>query len=42
MFVCSCEHFHFHIVVHEERTNPMKLFVSAFINPFISVLTALI
>ena len=30
------------IVVHEERTNPMKLFVSAFINPFISVLTALI
>lgn len=30
------------IVVHEERTNPMKLFVSAFINPFIGVLTALI
>lgn len=30
------------IVVHEERTNPMKLFVSAFINPFIGVLTILI
>ncbi len=30
------------IVVHEERTNPVKLFVSAFINPFIGVLTALI
>lgn len=30
------------IVVHEERTNAMKLFVSAFINPFIGVLTALI
>ncbi len=30
------------IVVHEERTNPIKLFVSAFINPFIGVLTALI
>lgn len=30
------------IVVHEERTNPMKLFVSTFINPFIGVLTALI
>ena len=30
------------IVVHEERTNPMKLFVSAFINPFIGVLTALV
>lgn len=30
------------IVAHEERTNPMKLFVSAFINPFIGVLTALI
>ncbi len=30
------------IVVHEERTNPVKLFVSAFINPFIGVLTALV
>ena len=30
------------IVVHEERTNPVKLFVSAFINPFIGVLTVLI
>lgn len=30
------------IVVHEERTNPVKLLVSAFINPFIGVLTALI
>ena len=30
------------IVVHEERTNPMKLFVSAFINPFIGVLTVLV
>lgn len=30
------------IVVHEELTNPMKLFVSAFINPFIGVLTSLI
>lgn len=31
-----------HDSLYEERTNPMKLFVSAFINPFIGVLTALI
>lgn len=30
------------IVEHEEKTNPVKLFVSAFINPFVGVLTALI
>lgn len=30
------------IVVHEERTNPMRLFVSAFINPFIGVLSVLV
>lgn len=30
------------VVAHEERTNPVKLFVQAFINPFVGVLTALI
>ncbi len=30
------------VVEHEEKTNPVKLFVSAFINPFVGVLTALI
>ncbi|WP_407402866.1 magnesium-translocating P-type ATPase [Sodaliphilus sp.] len=30
------------VVVHEQRTNPMKLFASAFINPFIGVLTILV
>ncbi len=30
------------LVVHEERTNPVKLLVQAFINPFIGVLTALV
>ncbi len=29
-------------VVHEEKTNPAKLFVSAFINPFVGVLTVLV
>ena len=30
------------IVEHEERTNPTKLFITAFINPFIGILTALV
>ncbi len=30
------------VVEHEERTNPTKLFITAFINPFIGILTALV
>lgn len=29
-------------VVHETRTNPVKMFIMAFINPFVGILTALI
>ncbi len=30
------------VVEHEERTNPTKLFITAFINPFVGILTALV
>lgn len=30
------------VIEHEKRTNPTKLFISAFINPFIGILTVLV